>query len=216
MDKQVLLFDLDGTVTDPKEGITRSVQYSLQAFGIDIEDRDRLACFIGPPLRDSYKRHFGFDDDQAERAIAAYREYYAQTGMLENRLYAGMAELLARQKALGRRAALATSKPEVYARQILEHFSVLRHFDEVVGSELDGRRSDKAEVIREALLRLGNPAPGTCLMIGDTVFDIAGAASAGIDGVGVLYGYGDRRDMEAAGTIHICADVPALAAYLEP
>lgn len=212
--KQIILFDLDGTVTDPKEGITRSVQYALAQLGIHVDDLDTLEPFIGPPLLDSFMLHFGMDEATARGAIEQYRVRYRDGGIFESTLYGGMDALLASLKASGHKVLLATSKPEVFARQILAHFGIDGHFDIIAGSELDNTRTDKAEVIRYALARLPGADPAQAVMIGDTRFDILGAKAAGLASIGVLYGYGDEASLREAGADWIVPDVASLAALL--
>lgn len=214
MKKDIFLFDLDGTITDPKVGITRSVQYSLSKLGIDVADPDDLQCFIGPPLRDSYRMFYGLSPEDAERAVSAYRERYAEIGIFENALYGGMDELLKALRARGGTIALATSKPTVYAARILDHFGLAGDVAFVAGSELDGSRSAKIELIEHAMRHLGDRQPGRAIMIGDRQYDVLGAQQAGIDSVGVVYGYGGRDELERAGATHIAETVEELLEVL--
>ena len=214
MGKKCFFFDLDGTLTDPKIGITKSVQYSLQSFGIGIDNPDILVPFIGPPLRDSYKKFYSFSDRDAEKAVEKYREYFSKQGIYENALYGGIEGLLKEQKTAGKVLAVATSKPTVYAAQILKHFHIHGYFSFVAGSELDGCRSQKDLVIRYALDHLGIRDMNDVIMIGDREHDILGAQKLGIDGVGVLYGYGDFDELTKAGAKYIAASVRELSALL--
>ena len=202
-----LLFDLDGTLTDPMEGITRSVQYSLRHFGIEVTDLRSLTPFIGPPLAESFREFYGFDDGRIPEAIRLMREYFSERGWRENRLYDGMPQLLERLCASGLTLAVATSKPVVFARRILDHFDLARYFAFVGGAELDGSRQAKADVIAHVLQGLGGVDPATCLMIGDRRHDVAGAAAAGMDSCGVLWGYGSRAELTGAGATRIAADL---------
>lgn len=213
--KEIILFDLDGTLTDPGPGITRSVQYSLRAFGIQVANTDELATFIGPPLRDSYKKYYAFTDEETEKAIEKYREYFEQRGIFENTLYQGIAGLLKDQLQRGRTLAVATSKPTVYAQQILEHFAIAGCFAFVAGSELDGRRSQKSQVIRYALDHLGAATAGTAIMVGDREHDILGAKALEMESIGVLYGYGSQRELSQAGATHLARDVNELGRLLK-
>ena len=199
------LFDLDGTLTDPGEGITRSVQYALDKFGIHVEDRKQLFCFIGPPLHESFEVYYGFSRSDAMKAVDYYREYYAVKGIFENLVYDGIPEALANLRDSGVRICLATSKPEVFAKQILEHFGLDGYFTAVAGSEMDGTRTKKAEVVERALGLLGNPDVGDCVMIGDREHDVLGGAAHGLDTIGVLFGYGSREELEHAGATYIAA-----------
>ena len=214
MDKQYILFDLDGTLTDPKVGITKSVQHSLRSFGIDVPDCDELIKFIGPPLRDSYKLFYGFDDDGAEKAVAKYREYFAETGIFENTVYSGIDEMLSALRVQGKTLILATSKPAVYAVRILERFGLGEYFTFVSGSELDGRRSKKSEVIAYALENCHIPSVGRAVMVGDREHDITGARAHCMDSVGVTYGYGSAEELYAAGANFVTDSVAGLAAIL--
>ena len=207
MDKMYILFDLDGTITDPKVGITKSVQFSLQHFGITVADADTLTHFIGPPLRDSYKRCYGFDDEKTEQAVAKYREYFSTHGIYENALYEGMDNLLNTLHARGKQLIVATSKPTVYAKQILQHFNIAQYFAFVAGSELDGRRSKKSEIITYAFAEMGITSPEKAVMIGDREHDVIGANETGLESVGVLYGYGDLQELTDAGATYIAATV---------
>lgn len=149
-----LLFDLDGTLTDPKEGITASVQYALRSFGIEEPDLDRLTPFIGPPLKDSFMEMYGFNEKQAEEAIEKYREWFRPTGIFQNAIYPGIREMLEKLKMKGKVLAVASSKPQVFVEQILHHFEIYDYFTVIVGSELDGKRGTKEEVVEEALRQL--------------------------------------------------------------
>ncbi len=201
-----VFFDLDGTLTDPKEGITNSVAYSLEYFGIHTEDNDNLCKFIGPPLKHSYMTFYNFDSDKADIAVKKYREYFAPKGLYENKVYKDIPQLLQKLKYKGFKLAVATSKPYVYAVEILNHFDLHKYFDFVSGSELDGRRTNKADVIKYALDNL-NISADNAIMIGDREHDIIGAAKNGVKSIGVLYGYGSREEFEKSGTVHIAENV---------
>lgn len=201
-----IFFDLDGTLTDPKEGITNSVAYSLEYFGIYIENKDTLCKFIGPPLKHSYMSFYGFDSEKADLAVAKYREYFAPKGLFENRVYEGIPELLQSLKNKGYKLAVATSKPYVYSVPILKHFDLYKYFDFVSGSELDGRRTDKSEVIKYALDNL-NLKNDEVVMIGDREHDIIGAVKNEIKSIGVLWGYGGRDEFEKSGADYIADNI---------
>ncbi len=211
MESTYLLFDLDGTLTDPAEGITKSVCHALAAFGIKSEPQKELR-FIGPPLADSFVQFYGFTQAEADRAVAVYREYFAPTGIFENRLYDGIPHLLNLLCGKGYKLAVASSKPTVFVNQILAHFGIAGCFSEVVGSELDGRRTDKAEVITEVMRRMGFSPEDGC-MIGDRRHDIEGAHKAGMLAAGVTWGYGGREELQAAGADLIVDSVQALEAF---
>ncbi len=206
--------DLDGTVTDSKEGITKSVAYALRRFGISVDNLDTLEVFIGPPLADSFREYYGFDEEQAAAAVEAYREYFRAQGIFENVLYDGMRELLEHVTERGVKVVLATSKPEPFAKQILEYFDLLKYFSFVAGSTLDGKRSRKGDVIRYALESIGI-APQEAVMIGDRKHDVIGAKENKMKSVGVLYGYGDRAELEAAGADWLAEDVRGLEVLLQ-
>lgn len=212
--KQVYLFDLDGTLTEPGEGITNSVMYALDKFGIHETDREALYRFIGPPLLDSFMQFYGMPQAQAERAVAAYREYFSVKGLFENRVYDGVPALLQSLRDQGKTLAVATSKPEVFTLRILDKFDLSKYFHFVGAASLDSSRSQKADVIRHTLHLCGNPAPDTVVMIGDRKHDILGAAQNGIQSVGVLYGYGDRLELETAGADAIAQSVEQLRSIL--
>ncbi|MBQ9031572.1 MAG: HAD-IA family hydrolase [Parasporobacterium sp.] len=199
------LFDLDGTLTDPGEGITNSVMYALRKYGIGVTDRTTLYRFIGPPLVESFMNFYDFPKEQALEAVEYYREYFRDRGIFENRPYDGIAEELADLKAHGKTVALATSKPEEFAVRILKHFDLYPYFDFVAGATMDGSRSRKADVIRYALESLGVEDKSKVLMVGDREQDVLGAAANQIKCAGVLYGYGDYEELSRAGADYIIA-----------
>ena len=212
-----ILFDLDGTLSDPKQGICGSVQYALKSFGIDEPDIDRLEPFIGPPLRDSFMKYYGFTPEQAEEAVAKYRERFSVTGKYENTLYPGIAPLLHDLVRAGAKLAIASSKPTVYVEDILVHFGIRQYFDIVVGSELDGTRDRKEEVVDEALRQLDEKygaKPCEVVMVGDRCFDVEGAKAAGTRSVAVTYGYAQPGELEQAGADIIVRDVEGLRQVL--
>ncbi|MBQ3841688.1 MAG: HAD family hydrolase [Ruminiclostridium sp.] len=198
-----LLFDLDGTLTDPGLGITNSVMYALRKFDINVDDRTSLYRFIGPPLKDSFGKFFGFSDEQCMLAIKYYREYFTERGIFENEVYDGIPELLSRLKGKGKTLAVATSKPEPFAVRILRHFGLSDSFDLVAGATLDETRTKKTDVIKYALESLGVSDKAEAVMIGDREHDIIGANENGLDSLGVLFGYGSREELEAAGAAYI-------------
>ena len=209
-----LLFDLDGTLTDPMEGITRSVQHALRHFGIEVSDLRELCPFIGPPFAESFRTFYGFDDRQTSEAVAISREYFTEKGSFENRLYDGMDELLDTLTSSGYTLCVATSKPRVFAERILDHFGIAPYFSFVGGTGLDGSLPTKADVIAHVLAGSNITDRGTALMIGDRKYDILGAKTVGIDSAGVLYGYGDRAELEAAGADYILPAIPDLEELL--
>lgn len=212
--KKYLLFDLDGTLTDPKIGITKSVAYALGSFGIHVDDLDALTPFIGPPLWDSFMRLYSFTREQAEEAVKKYREVFSVTGKFENCLYDGIDDLLSRA-AKTKTLIVATSKPTVFTEEILKHFKIRDYFSFISGSELDGTRAHKDEVIKYAVEMTGITDKSEAVMIGDTKFDIIGANKNEMDSIGVLYGYGSRAELEDAGAGLIAASVGELREILE-
>lgn len=211
--KQYLLFDLDGTLTDPMVGITSSVQYALEKFGIHVRYLKELISFIGPPLAESFQKFYGFSKEDAEKAIQYYREYYAPKGIFENEVYEGIPEMLAHLTEAGFTLLVATSKPTVFARKVLKHFGMEDYFSFVGGSELDGSRTKKAEVISYILKTCGIEAK-EAIMIGDRRHDIEGGKACGLESVGVLYGYGTEQELTEAGADHIIRTVAELEDYL--
>jgi len=213
---EYILFDLDGTLTDPKLGITSSVQYALRALGIEEPSLDKLEVFIGPPLTDSFREFYGLDEEQMTTAVDKYRERFATQGIFENEIYPGIPQMLADLKAKGKKLAIASSKPTLFVEQILEHFEIRKYFDDVVGSNMDGTRGRKEEVVEEALHRM-LPAGMTpakkrdaVAMVGDRKFDIEGAAAHGITSVGVSFGYAPEGELEQAGADYIVNSVQSL------
>lgn len=215
--KEYLLFDLDGTLTDPKLGITSCVQYALKAFGIEEPDLDKLEPFIGPPLKESFKEFYGFDEEKAAAAVEKYRERFKDIGLYENTIYEGIENMLYNLKVNGMHLAVASSKPTVFVERILEHFKIKQYFEVIVGSELDGRRVNKDEVVQEALHRLFQGRvveKDKVYMIGDRRFDVEGARAQGIESVGVSYGYGSIEELKEAQADYIVRSVPELERFL--
>lgn len=207
---RVVLFDLDGTLTDPKEGITKSVQYALSKINIWEADLDALEPFIGPPLQVTFKELYGLNDSQIHQAISYYRERFKEKGMFENQVYQGIPQLLEMLRHTGYELAVATSKPTVFATAILEHFKLDQYFTCIVGSNLDGTRSAKGEVIEEALRQMSVVNRENCMMIGDRLHDMVGAAQNNIESIGVTYGYGTFEELEEAGATIIAGSVDEL------
>lgn len=215
--KKYLLFDLDGTLTDPGTGITACVRYALQSFGIEETDQAKLEQFIGPPLQDSFMDFYGFDAGQAQAAVEKYRERFQDTGIFENEVYEGIPKMLHTLQSKGFFLAVASSKPQVFVERILDHFDLHKYFKVVVGSELDGTRSNKDEVVQEALNRLFAYKPiqkGQVYMIGDRKFDVEGAKALGVESVGVTYGYGSMEELKAAKADYIVRSVEELEKFL--
>lgn len=202
-----ILFDLDGTLTDPAVGITKSVAYALKKFGIEVSDITQLNHFIGPPLLDSFMECYGFDKEKAQTAIDYYRERFRVKGLYENVVYDGIPEMLQKLKDSGKKLILATSKPEPFAKEILRHFGLEEYFDYAAGSNFDGTRTAKAEVIEYALEAAGVTDKTTAVMIGDREHDIIGANKTGLDSIGVLYGFGNKDELQSAGATFIAENV---------
>lgn len=210
---EYILFDLDGTLTDPKEGITKSVQYALASVDIDEPDLDKLEPFIGPPLHESFMEFYGFDRDMAMKLVEKYRERFNVTGIFENKIYPGIADMLKVLKEAGCKISIASSKPTVLVERILDHFDIRKYFDSVVGSNLDGTRTKKEEVVEEALRQLACVKEKTA-MVGDRKFDIEGARAFGLTGVGVSFGYAQGNELEEAGADYIVDSVEELQKLL--
>ena len=212
---QYILFDLDGTLTDSGMGIVNSVAYSLQKKGIDVEDKEELLKFVGPPLIESYRRYYGYSMEEAVEMVDIYREYYGTKGLYENSVYEGMEEVLKVLKERGKVLIIATSKPEEYASQIVEHYGLSKYFIYVAGSNMDETRTKKAEVIAYALESCNIQNMNEVVMIGDRKHDVLGAKAMGVDSIGVLYGYGSREELEAAGADRIVESAEDLIRILE-
>lgn len=210
----VVLFDLDGTLTDPKDGILNSILYALKWLGIKEDDLNQLLKFIGPPLKDSFMEYYGLEEATAVHAIEKYREYFSAKGIFENKVYPGIPELLEELSALGKKLVLATSKPTTFAQRILDHFNLASYFYFTGGSNLDGSRSRKSEVIAYALNEIILPTRFKAVMIGDRKYDIIGAKESGIDSIGVLYGYGSEQELKIENPTHVVDSVNDLKAIL--
>jgi len=206
----IALFDLDGTLTDPKAGITRSVQYALERLGRPVPEADALTWMIGPPLIAGFTELLGGPEDAPE-AVRLYRERFSDVGLFENEVYAGIPALLARLRDEGVRLFVATSKPHVYARRIVEHFGLAPFFREIYGSELDNRNTDKRDLIRHILAQEGFD-PAGAVMIGDRKHDAVGARTNGLAAIGVTWGYGSRQELQEAGVTCLVDDPGALDA----
>jgi phosphoglycolate phosphatase len=203
---KTILFDLDGTLTDPKIGITSAVQYALKHYGIQVDDLDLLEPFIGPPLDESFRDFYGFSQKDSVEAIEVYREYFGDRGLFENEVYPGIADMLEVLKTSGKTLILATSKPTEFAVRILNHFHLDHYFDQIVGSTFDGSRSAKADVIAHAgSLHAFDPA--STVMVGDRKHDLIGARLQGLAAIGVSYGYGSMEELENENPLAI-ADSP--------
>jgi phosphoglycolate phosphatase len=202
-----ILFDLDGTLTESAEGITRSVAYALEKFGIKETDYEKLKLFVGPPLVDAFMKFYGFSEADAKKATEYYRERFRVKGIFENALYDGITEVLDTLKKAGFNLIIATSKPEEFAKRIVAHFDIEKYFSFIAGATFDGTRGNKSDVIKYALDIAGITDKSSAIMIGDRHHDINGANAVGIDSIGVLYGYGDKNELVSAGATYIAKNV---------
>lgn len=211
MSYSVILFDLDGTLTDSAEGIVNSVVYALERKGIPCADKQALRRFVGPPLLDSFRAYCGISEAEAREMVRLFREYFTETGIYENAVYEGVPAMLASLRAAGATLAVATSKPQAFAEQILRRFDLAPYFAVIAGASMDG--TTKPAVIRQALECLGVPPSEDVLMVGDREHDVLGAKEVGIASLGVLYGYGDEDELRMAGADHMVSapsDIPEI------
>lgn len=212
-----ILFDLDGTLTDSRPGIFHSIRYALEQYGIKASD-EQLQPFLGPPLVDSFMEHFGFSKKQAEEAVAQYRVYFNPRGMMENAVYEGVPQMLGRLRDAGKHLMVATSKPEEYARRILEHFDLAPYFEIIAGASMDESRSSKAAVLRYLLAQIPDASEaakrGGIRMVGDRKYDVLGAKELGLPCVGVSYGYAAPGELAAAGAAAIAGTPEELCELL--
>ncbi|EJR55273.1 HAD hydrolase, family IA [Bacillus cereus VD107] len=210
------LFDLDGTLTDPKEGIINSVLYALEKMGIEEVNISGLDSFIGPPIQQSFAERYNMSEIEIEQAVFYFREYLKKSGLLENKIYDGIPTLLQELKDAGNRLFVATSKPTVFAKQVIEHFQLTLFFEEIVGSNLDGTRIKKEKIIAHILQTNEELKKEEIVMIGDRKHDIIGANNNEIASIGVLYGYGSEKELSEARATYIVKDVEELQSfYLE-
>ena len=210
MKYQWIFFDLDGTLTDPAVGITGGVMYALEQFGIHESSREKLYPFIGPVLTESVRKYYGFTKEQALLAAGYYREYYGKAGKFENVVYDGIADMLRELRAAGKELFVATLKGEAFAKEILEHFGLAGYFTEIAGQVMDGLETPKSQIIMEILKKRGIDHQGRAVMVGDREQDIIAAREAGILEIGVLYGYGERAELESVHAKRMAADVREL------
>ncbi|EEM71906.1 MULTISPECIES: HAD family hydrolase [Bacillus cereus group] len=204
------LFDLDGTLTDPKEGIVNSVLYALKKVGIEELHISELDSFIGPPIQQSFVERYNMNEGEVERAVFYFREYLKQRGLIENNIYEGIPILLKQLKDTGNHLFIATSKPTIFAEQVIEHFQLTNYFEDIIGSNLDGTRIKKEEIIAHILQTNEELNKEEIVMIGDRKHDIIGANQNGIASIGVLYGYGSETELTEVGATHIAIDVKEL------
>ncbi|XXM72491.1 HAD family hydrolase [Lysinibacillus sphaericus] len=207
---KVILFDLDGTLSDPGEGITKSVQYALSRMGIEEPDLHSLGKFIGPPLQDSFADRYGFDESQTRKAIEYYRDRFKVKGIYENTLYESIPSLLTDFKEQGLMLAVATSKPTVFAVEILKYFNIDHFFSLITGSNLDGTRTSKTEIIEYVIRELNEEERSSFVMIGDRKHDIIGAKNTGIDSIAVTYGYGSFEELSQSEPTYLARDAAGI------
>lgn len=209
-----IFWDLDGTISDSALGIVNATAYALEHMGSEIGDRERLKKFVGPPLLESFNKYFGYTPEQGERAVNLFREYYQRRGIDENWIYPGIEDLLKKLHDGGRVCIVATSKPEIHARTILARYGIDQYFHYIAGSTFEETRTGKDEVIAYALESCGITDTAEVVMVGDRAHDCIGARRNGLDCIGVLYGYGEREELEEAGAIAIARDIDELTALL--
>ncbi len=210
-----ILFDLDGTLTDPGEGITNSVAYVLKHFGIPVPPRQELYKFIGPPLKESFEEYYGFTPENAKKGVIVYREYFDQKGIFENKILPGAIECLSTLKKAGYTLILATSKPEVAAKRIVERFGFKPYLDYVCGADLEGKLTHKTDVIRYAMRTAGIDNPNRAVMIGDRMHDVLGAHANGMKCIGVTFGYGSKDELSNANADYIANTFDQVTEYIK-
>ena len=209
---KAVLFGLDGTLTDSGEGIINCAIFAMERLGIPVPPREELGVFVGPPLWDTF-RQFGVPSDRVDEAVEIFRSRYVPIGKFENTPYPGIRETLEALRAQGRKLYVATSKPEVTAREILEHFDLSRYFAEICGATVDKTRTSKEDVI--AYLLSLDACRENSVMVGDTTFDVIGAAAHGIPTIGAAWGYGKTEDMVSAGAAAIARSPEDLLRIIE-
>lgn len=214
-DAEYVFLDLDGTLSDPSEGITGGVIHALKYFGIEEQDRRKLYTFIGPPLYASFMEHYGFSLEDAYKAVTHFQEYYSTRGWQENVPYPGISDMLKTWQSEGRKLILATSKPEIFAARILERFGMTDSFHFIAGGDVEETRVHKDAVIAYAREQLGLNGKLDAIMIGDTSYDVHGAAKHAIPTIGVTYGFGSRSMLEEAGAAWIVDSVPELVQLMQ-
>lgn len=210
----VILFDLDGTLTDTVLGVTSGIKYALSKFGITDDNHERLVSFIGAPLLLAFQKHYSLSEDEARQAIVYYREYYKDTGIFETIVYEGIPDLLERLKNSGKRLLVATLKPTYFAELVLKQYDLREYFDFVFGPDLDSEGLTKTEIISVALARLPEVPKEHIVMIGDRYHDIVGAEKNGIDSIAVSYGFGTIEELQQAAPTHMASSAKELMTLL--
>lgn len=214
MEKQYILFDLDGTLTDSAEGITKSAQYALNAMGIPVENHQELSFFVGPPLRDTFRDYYHMTEEEIDEAVRLFRVYFRPRGIFENEVYEGIPELLEHLTEAGKILMVATSKPTDFAEMVLEHFHLDQYFDFVAGATMEEGRTKKADVIAYLLEECQLVDTSELIMVGDRAQDVIGAREMGIPTIGVLYGYGSKKELKEAGADYIVKSIEELEEVL--
>jgi len=207
MKHDLILFDMDGTLVDSKEGIFNSIAYALDFFGVKAKNSDEWGFLLGPPIRDGFRMLGDFTDGQVEGMVTKYREYFARKGMFESSLYPNVAEVLEHLKQNNVKMAVATSKVYDYAEKILSYFEIAQYFEIIVGAEMDGRRSEKPEIIAHALNNLDKNREMRTIMAGDRKYDVLGANAHSMPSIGCLWGYGSKTELEVAGVTHLAENI---------
>lgn len=211
----IILFDLDGTLTDSSQGIINAIVYALKKIGVDDYDMSLLKKFLGTPLHESFEKYFGFDKKKSLQAVEYYREYFSTKGLFENEVYSGVNDLLQNLKENEKTLIVATSKPQPFTDRIMQHFDLVKYFDFIAGSNMDTTRSKKAEVIEYAITECNIKDKSKVVMVGDRAEDMIGAQTVGIDSIGVEYGYGTFDELKNAGATYVVKDVKSLKEFLD-
>ena len=209
-----ILFDLDGTLTDPSHGLVESYYYGLTKMGVKIEDKAALTKYIGPTLLDIWQTDYAFTPEESAEAVSRFREYFSVYGWWDNKVYPGVHKMLEKLKNSGKTLILATSKPEVFARKIIDLFDLTKYFDFIGAASLDSSRDKKSQVIDYALDSLGLKSRSECILVGDRKYDAEGARLCGIDSIGVLYGMGSEAELRSAGFTRLAKTVNDVLASL--
>jgi phosphoglycolate phosphatase len=210
----IIAFDLDGTLTNPERGLIASFVYALGKMGVDYGEKNELKKFIGPPIYEEWQRCFGFTPEESSKALLIFREFYSVYGWWDNEIYPGVKEMLEKLKNAGKKIILATSKPEIFAKKILELFDISKYFDFIGGAATDKTRDKKSEVLEYSIKSVGVSDKSKVILVGDRVYDSEGAIACGIDSLGVLYGHGSEEEVRSAGFTYIVNNVEDIANLL--
>lgn len=210
----IIAFDLDGTLTNPERGLIASFVYAFKKMGVDYGQKSELKRFIGPPIYEEWQRCFGFTPEESSKALLIFREYYSVYGWWDNEIYPGVKEMLEKLKNAGKKIILATSKPEIFAKKVLELFDISKYFDFIGGASTDKTRDKKSEVLEYSLASVGVSDKSKAILVGDRVYDSEGAIACGIDSLGVLYAHGSDSEVRSAGFTYVVNNVEDIAALL--